>query len=68
MADSNSREETLNPQVLLEMAQDPKHGGKRLYYKDRVADDGYIYTPYITLRDGRVIWHPTGGVFKFLPK
>ncbi len=67
MANSNSRE-TLNAQKLVEMAQDPKLGGKRLYYKDRIADDGYIYTPYITLRDGRIIWHPTGGVFRFLPK
>jgi hypothetical protein len=47
--------------------EDPKHGGKRLYSKDRISDDGYIYTPYITVR-GKVIYHPTGGVFKFLPK
>lgn len=47
--------------------QDPKRGGKRDYQKDRISDDGYIYTPYITV-NGRQIWHPTGGVFRFLPK
>lgn len=36
-------------------------------YRDRVSNDGFIYTPFITVR-GRVIYHPTGGVFKFLPK
>jgi len=37
------------------------------YDPNRIADDGYIYTPYITVK-GRVIYHPTGGVFKFLAK
>lgn len=67
MASEVSLEETSNPQLVNDM-QDPKKGGKRVYFKDRISDDGYIYTPYITLRSGRVIWHPTGGVFRFLPK
>lgn len=36
------------------------------YDAGRVSDDGYIYTPYIT-RNGKITWHPTGGVFRFLP-
>ena len=27
-------------------------------------DDDYVYTPYIT-KNGKRIYHPTGGVFKF---
>lgn len=66
MAERQSRE-TLNPTVA-EKFEDPKHGGQRVYDSGRIADDGYIYTPYITLKSGKVIWHPTGGVFRFLPK
>lgn len=66
MAELTIGRETVNPDLLVKM-EDPKHGGKRLYSRDRISDDGYIYTPYITVR-GRVIYHPTGGVFRFLPK
>ncbi len=67
MAETASRE-TLNPkQELVEKYSDPKIGGQRIYDSGRVSDDGYVYTPYITV-NGRVIYHPTGGVFRFLPK
>jgi len=62
MADSASRE-TLNPELVINF-EDPKHGGKRQYDPSRVDEDGYVYTPYITVR-GKRIYHPTG-VFKFL--
>ena len=58
--------EKLSPKQIEDM-QDPKMGGKKIYFKSRVSEDGYVYTPYITVR-GRVIYHPTGGVFRFLPK
>lgn len=66
MATSDGRE-TLSP-ALVSRFEDPKHGGQKTYDPSRVSDDGYIYTPYITLKNGRVIHHPTGGVFRFLPK
>lgn len=66
MADNASPLETVNP-AKVEEYSDPKKGGQRVYDKDRIADDGYIYRPYITVR-GKVIYHPTGGVFRFLPK
>lgn len=37
---------------------------KKVHDAGRVSKDGYVYTPYI-VRNGQVIWHPSGGLFKF---
>lgn len=31
------------------------------------SDDGYVYTRYIT-RNGKRIYHPRGGLYRFKPK
>ena len=62
MADSIEKMETVFPVP----PNDIGVKKRRVYDKGRIAADGYIYTPYIT-KNGRIFWHPKGGMFKFLP-
>lgn len=59
-------EKPLDPQSLLLTTEITEIGVKRRrkYDPDRVSDDGFVYTPYIH-RNGKLIRHPRGGVFKF---